>query len=153
MKLCELCLFPRPIDEERCALCDSDAFSIHSDVLPKDFALRMAAENRFGVAYLALEDEIANGGESAEKCSWLAWLALMLKDQRAVEIWSHESQRLDGESPDPHLALARAFELEQRWPEALEEYQAALRRSGLHQARRGLMEQARDRVASNIPEW
>ncbi len=113
----------------------------------------MAAEGRTDVAWKSLEEAIASGRGTALDCLHLAWLAYALRDDRAVETWCHESERLDGASPEPHIAMATVFHWDGRWPEALEEYDAALRRAGLSPERRALLEQQRAACQRQIPEW
>lgn len=111
------------------------------------------AEGRTSVAWMSIEEKIASGQGSSQDCLHLAWLAFALHDGRAVETWCHESERLDGGSPEPHIVMSAAFHRDQRWPEAVEEYDAALRRSGLSPARRALLEDRRAECRRQIPEW
>jgi tetratricopeptide (TPR) repeat protein len=123
------------------------------DTPPADLALRMIAENRFDVAYRSLEDLVQRGEESAEVCLRLAWIAWAVGDERAVETWCHESERLDESSAEPHLLLGLAQRKHGRWAEALEEFEAGLRRKGLSEPRRALLEGLRAEMEANIPEW
>ena len=93
-----------------------------------DLARRLAGEGRFGEAYLSLEDLVGRGEATAEDCLRLGWLGYAIDDQRALETWCHEAERLWPEWAEPHLALGWAVERSGRLPEALEEYDAALRR-------------------------
>lgn len=154
MTVCALCLFPRFFDAPACGICGSeDAFPAAGD-LPEDFALRMAAEGRLDVAWASLEDKVSKGDATAGDCLHLAWLAVAFKDYRAVETWCHESERLNPGSPEPHIVLATVFERGERWPEAVEEYDAALRRAvALAPSRLALLQTRRDYCQRQIPEW
>lgn len=158
MITCALCLFPRSSTQDApttgsCGICGS------SETLPPgpesgDFALRMAADGRLSVAYASLEQKIAADQATAEDCLHLAWLAFAFKDFRAVEVWSHECERLDPASPEPHLLLATVLDRGERWQEAVDEYDVALRRAAhLHASRRELIETNRASSLSRIPEW
>lgn len=116
-------------------------------------AFRLVAEGRFGEAYASLEDLVARGEETARVCQQLAWLGYALDDPRALETWCHEAERLAPESADPHLALAWAFETAGRLNEALEEYDAALKRDIAPLARRQWVRERRGAVERRIPMW
>jgi uncharacterized protein HemY len=120
---------------------------------PADLALRLIAENRFDAAYRSLEDLVQRGGESAEVCLRLAWIAWAVGDERAVETWCHESERLDDTSAEPHLLLGLAHRRHGHWVEAQEEFEAALRRAGLSERRKAQIEGLHAEVVAKIPEW
>lgn len=150
MVKCRLCELPRgggPV----CGVCGS-AEPGRATAELADPSLERIARGDLGGAYGWLEAEVREGRESAEYCRRLAWLGLAIQDFRAVEIWCHESLRLDSESAEPHLLLGYAFSREQRWPEAVEELEIALRRpveAGRGSVIQALLSEAR----SHLPEW
>jgi hypothetical protein len=143
----------RPGDEEWCLVCGRQQFEDCQAGPPADLADRLIAENRFAVAYECVEDLVSRGEETAWGCRVLAWMSFTFRDFRAVETWSHESIRLDGASPEPHLLLAYVLDGSGRWPEAVEEYDIALRREGLSVPRRQLVAELRAGCLARIPEF
>lgn len=153
MKTCLLCLFPRSEADAVCHICGRQEWREGPERIPPDFALRMASERRFGVAYASLEHEVACGRATAGDCLRLAWLGYAIGDYRAVETWCHECERLESGSAEPHVLLGYVFERGERWPEAVEEYDVALRRGRLEGERRALVESRRAHCEAQIPEW
>jgi hypothetical protein len=152
MKICYLCRLPRPEAEDRCAICRSEAYQ-RAPGSPTDDALdQLFVENRFTEAFYCMEARVAAGGEDAETCRRLAWLAWAIDDMRAVQNWAHEAMRLDGASPEPHLLLGLLFRSEDRWREAWEEFGAALRRGPHDEAREAWLRQLRDEAAGKDPD-
>lgn len=153
MTVCSLCRFPQIETEPSCTVCGVEQpFWIQEDS-PGDLAQRLASQSRFGEAYASLEDLVASGRETAHVCLQLAWLSYALDDPRALETWCHEAERLAPDWPEPHLALAWAFETSNRLNEALEEYDAALKREIAPPARRQWIRERRDAVQRRIPMW
>ena len=153
IKTCSLCRFPRPAAEQRCAICGNEDFGPASAEEPDGLTLRCVADNEFGLAYRNLEEDLTRGEEDAQKTLWLAWLACYLCDYRAVEVWSHETSRLAPDSAEPHLLLGLVLLRARRWPEAVEECDAALRKPGLAVDRRAVLETMRAEAFAQIPEW
>jgi uncharacterized protein HemY len=153
VKICSLCLLPRPDHEPVCTICENDEFSAAE--LEGDVGLeyRLLAENRLDMAYRSLEADVARGEEDGRRALWLAWLAHTFGDTRAVEIWCHEGIRLDPDSPEPHLMLGLVMMRGERWAEAVEEFEAALNKPGVALERRALLETYRADALANIPEW
>jgi hypothetical protein len=114
---------------------------------------RLICEGRFELAYSCLEDQVSRGEETARACQALAWMAYAFKDFRAVETWSHESVRLDERSPEPHILLGFVLGNAARWAEAVEEFDIALRKGLLEEARRTRLSGLRDRTFAKIPEF
>ena len=85
----------------------------------------------------------------ARRALWLAWLAHTFGDTRAVEIWCHEGNRLDPDSPEPHLMLGLVMMRGERWAEAVEEFEAALNKPGVALERRALLETYRADALAN----
>ena len=153
MKSCCLCQMPRPVEEEACLLCGSAQFDSVMDAFPADFGLRLIGENRLAAAYEYLEVLVARGEESAELCHRLAWLAYAFTDFRAVEIWSHETLRLDETMLEAHLLLGLVLQRSGRWVEASEEYSAGLRKPIAATERRARLEALLAEARGNIPEY
>ena len=153
MKTCSLCLLPRPDHEPVCAICDNDEFM----VLETDEAVGMEythlVQNRLDLAYRSLEADVARGEEDGRRALWLAWLAYAFRDTRAVEIWCHEGVRLEPDSPEPHLMLGLVMMREERWGEAVEEFEAALKKPGVTLERQAVLETFRANAFAHIPEW
>jgi hypothetical protein len=152
MTFCEFCLLPRPAGVNPCPVCGHEATGSAAPEGGDERALRLIREGLVGEAYSHLEHEAAAGRESSENCRILSWLAFSFGDARAVEIWSHEALRLGPESPEPHILMAYALDLEERWAEANDEYAAALKRR-MTPARRELVLARQSRVKALIPEW
>lgn len=153
MKHCCLCQMPRPAGEPICLLCGSAQFDSFTERLPADFALRLIGENRLAAAYEYLEGLVARGEESAGHCHRLAWLAYAFADYRAVEIWSHETLRLDDTMLEAHLLLGLVLQRAGRWAEAAEEYSAGLRKPGTSPDRRARVEALLAEARRNISEF
>jgi len=152
-KTCRLCLLSRPAGENSCQICGHAEFTIAEDAIHASLAHRLISENRLDVAWAVLEDEVSTRGQSEETCRLLAWLAFAFKDARAVETWSHEGLRIAPESHEPHVVLGYAFQHAERWSEAVEEYDAAMRCPGLSPERSSLVEGLRAACLSQIPEF
>jgi hypothetical protein len=153
MKECRLCQMPRPATEDVCLICGSAEFGSTIDQLPDDFELRLIGENRLPAAYAYLESLVARGEDSAEHCHRLAWLAFAFSDFRAVEIWSHETLRLDDGMMEAHLLLGLVLQRAGRWEEAAEEYSAGLRKSATLPQRRARLEALLADVRLKFPEY
>ena len=153
MTQCLLCGFPHLQTELPCAVCGCEEHFIVSEDAPADLACRLAGQGGLAECYAALEDLVARGEADAEDCLRLAWLSLAFEDARAVETWSHEAGRLDPAWAEPHLALAWALEKAGRWQEAVEEYEAALRRGVAGPGREAWAARRRDAALARIPEW
>lgn len=154
MNVCKLCLFPRRDPGAACPICGLDATFAVDGEIPADFALRMAYDSRLDVAWASLEEKVAREQGDARDCTHLAWLSFAFKDYRAVEVWCHESERLDAASPEPHIVLATVLERGERWQEAIDEYDAALRcATAIDPGRREYLESRRDYCLTQIPEW
>lgn len=153
MKLCSLCLLPRPDHEPVCAICDNDEFIAVEIDENAGLEYRYLVENRFDLAYRSLEEDIARGEEDGRRALWLAWLAYAFGDARAVEIWCHEGVRLSPDSPEPHLMLGLVMMRAERWSEAVEEFESALKKPGVPLERRALLETFRANALANIPDW
>ena len=153
MKECHLCQMARPAMEDVCMICGSAEFGSHIDELPDDFGLRLIGENRLPAAYAYLESLVARGEDSAEQCHRLAWLAYAFADFRAVEIWSHETLRLDDGMVEAHLLLGLVLQRAGRCAEAAEEYSAGLRKPAASPHRRARLEALLDEARRNIPEY
>jgi uncharacterized protein HemY len=153
VKICSLCLLPRPDHERVCAICENDEFG--APVSGRDVGLeyRLLAENHLDMAYRSLESDVARGEEDGRRALMLAWLAYTFGDARAVEIWCHEAIRLDPESPEPHLMLGLVLMRGERWAEAVEEFEAALHKPGVALERRAMLETYRANALANTPEW
>lgn len=152
MTTCCLCLLPlADPGRARCAVCQYSGPAVEA-AGPPDESLALIAAGRLGEAYEWLEREIGEGRESALYCRRLAWLGLAIEDIRAVEIWCHESLRLDPASPEPHLLLGYALLREARHAEALEELEAALKRP-MDGGRRMIASALREQARVHIPEW
>ena len=152
-KRCWLCQMARPAAEGCCLVCGNAQFGEVEEALPAELADRLILENRFDVAYACLEDQVSRGEETAWGCRALAWMSYAFQDFRAVETWSHESIRLDGSSPEPHILLGFVLEKGTRWEEAVEEFDIALRNSELEEGRRKMLYGLRTRSFSKIPEF
>jgi tetratricopeptide (TPR) repeat protein len=144
---------PRPDGENPCLLCGSEQFDPAIDEISSDFGLRLIGENRLAAAYEYLEGLVARGEESAGRCHRLAWLAYAFGDFRAVEIWSHETLRLDEDMPEAHLLLGLALQRAGRWAEAVEEYSAGLTRAGALPHSRVRLESLLQLALQKIPEY
>ena len=144
---------PRPAEDDPCLLCGSVEFDPPIDELPADFGLRLIGENRLAAAYEYLEGLVARGEESAENCHRLAWLAYAFADFRAVEIWCHETLRLDEGMMEVHLLLGLVLQRSSRWEEAAEEYSAGLRKLVAPSQRRARMESLLAVARQKIPEY
>jgi len=153
VKICSLCLLPRPDHEPICAICENDEFTAAE--LREDAGLeyRLLAGNQLDLAYRSLESDVARGGEDGRRTLWLAWLAYAFGDARAVEIWFHEGARLEPDSPEPCVMLGLVMMRGERWAEAVEEFEAALNKPGVTLERRALLETFRAEALANIPEW
>ncbi len=152
MKNCRFCQLPRPEEEELCHFCGSAEFDPRAEQTPADFGLRLIGENRLAAAYEYLEGLVARGEETAEHCHRLAWLAFAFGDLRAVEIWSHETLRLDAGWIEAHLLLGMVLQRAGRWAEAAEEYAAGLR-TPAPPPRRARLEALLEAARANIPEF
>jgi len=152
MKNCRFCQMPRPEDEALCQFCGSVEFDACAEQPQADFGLRLFGENRLAAAYEYLEGLVARGEETAEHCHRLAWLAYAFGDLRAVEIWSHETLRLNPGWIEAHLLLGLVLQRAGRWAEAAEEYAAGLRRPAPPQ-RKARLEALLGRARTNIPEY
>ncbi|MBL0160746.1 MAG: hypothetical protein IPP47_27225 [Bryobacterales bacterium] len=152
MKNCQFCQLRRPAEEELCQICGAVEFDPSVEGPPADFGLRLIGENRLAAAYEYLEGLVARGEETPEHCHRLAWLAYAFGDLRAVEIWSHETLRLDAGWIEAHVLLGLVLQRSGRWAEAAEEYQAGLRRPATPQ-RRARLEALLERARTNIPEY
>jgi hypothetical protein len=117
------------------------------------FADRLIGENLLGPAYQAIETSVAQGREDTDCVLQLAWLAYSFRDFRAVEIWCHEGLRLGADSAEPHLLLGLVLARGERWVEAVEEFDAALKKPGLLLERRAVLETLRAGAYANVPEW
>ena len=148
-----MCQMPRPAAEDVCMICESVEFGPTIDHLPDDFGLRLIGENRLPAAYAYLESLVARGEDSAEHCHRLAWLAFAFSDFRAVEIWSHETLRLDDGMLEAHLLLGLVLQRAGRWEEAAEEFSAGLRKPAASPQRRTRLEALLDEARRNIPEY
>ncbi len=153
MKLCCLCLLPRPDRELVCSICASDEFTSADADGSAGLEYRLIAENRLDMAYRSLEADVAAGREDGRRALWLAWLAYAFGDARAVEIWCHEGARLDPHSPEPHLMLGLVMMRGERWAEAAEEFEAALHMPDVPLERQALLETYRAGALAMIPEW
>jgi hypothetical protein len=153
MKSCCLCLLPRADSERICAICDNVDFVPADAALEQSIEAQMIAANDFNHAYERLELDIAEGLEDATKALWMAWLAFVFGDIRAVEIWSHEAKRLDPASGEPHLLMGVVLMKAERWPEAVEEFEAGLAKPTLSLDREALLGTLRAEAYANIPEW
>ena len=152
-KRCWLCQMARPGEEASCLVCGNTQFGEVEEGPPADLADRLIYESRFDVAYACLEDLVSRGEETAWGCRALAWMAYAFQDFRAVETWSHESIRLDGESPEPHILLGFVLDKASRWSEAVEEFDIALRNGELAEGRRKMLYGLRAAIHSKIPEF
>lgn len=148
--ICPFCLLPRPVDEPVCSICGDESAPLPASGVGDAGDLILSRDVR--AAYAHLESRVASGGETAEICRRLAWLALSFEDIRAVETWSHESLRLEPESAQPHLLLGLVLGGEARYAEAVAEYDLALR-SDLPEAVRGRVLALRAEAAAHVPEW
>lgn len=146
-------MFPRVEKHAECGICGCPETLTAAEEIPDDFALRLYSEGRLEAAVRFLEERVARGEATARDCLNLAWISLVLQDYRAVETWCHESERLDEVSPEPHLLLGRVLERSERWQEAVEEYDAALRRAVLEGERLELVSRLREECRQRIPEW
>ena len=153
MKLCSLCLLPRPDHEPVCAICENDEFVASEADRNMGLEYRYLVENHLDLAYRCLEADVAQGAEDGRRAMWLAWLAYAFGDPRAVEIWCHEGARLDPDSPEPHLMLGLVMMRAERWSEAVEEFEAALRKPGITLERMAILETFRANAFANIAEW
>jgi hypothetical protein len=143
----------RPEAEAVCLVCGNAQFGELQEAPPAELADRLIYESRFDVAYACLEDLVSRGEETAWGCRALAWMSYAFQDLRAVETWSHESIRLEEESPEPHILLAFVLDKASRWAEAVEEFDIALRNSELEEGRRKMLYGLRARSHSKIPEF
>ena len=153
MKLCTLCLLPRPDHEPVCAICQNDEFTAAELEESAGLEYRLLAENHLDMAYRSLESDVARGGEDGRRTLWLAWLAYAFGDARAVEIWCHEGARLEPDSPEPHVMLGLVMMRAEPWAEAVEEFEAALKKPGVTLERRALLETFRAEAFANVSEW
>lgn len=153
MKLCCLCLLPRPDREPVCSICASDEFTSAEGDERAGLEYRLIGDNRLDMAYRSLEADVAAGLEDGRRALWLAWLAYAFNDARAVEIWCHEGVRLNPDSPEPHLMLGLVMMRGERWAEAAEEFEVALRKPGVPLERVALLETYRAGALARIPEW
>lgn len=153
MRVCLVCRYPHFQSGLSCTVCGGEEFFIAGEVDPGDLALRLVSEGRHGEAYASLEDLVARGEETAEDCVRLAWLGFAFDDHRAVETWCHEAERLAPGWAEPHVVMGWALERAGRWVEALEEYDAALRRGVEPGEREDLVKRRRVRVEGRIPRW
>jgi uncharacterized protein HemY len=153
VKICSLCLLPRPDHEPVCAICENDEFAAAELEASAGLEYRLLAENHLDLAYQSLESDVARGAEDGRRTLWLAWLAYAFRDFRAVETWCHEGARLEPGSPEPHVMLGLVMMRGQRWAEAVEEFEAALNKPGVTLERRALLETFRAEALANIPEW
>jgi tetratricopeptide (TPR) repeat protein len=153
MKICSLCLLPRADHERICAICDNSDFEPWPAAGEGDVTAQTIAANHFDLAYLRLERELAEGREDAQRARWLAWLAYTFGDIRAIEIWCHEAARLDPASSEPYLLMGIVLMRAERWPEAVEEFDAGLARPELPVERQALLGTLRAEAFANIPEW
>jgi tetratricopeptide (TPR) repeat protein len=153
MNLCLMCRFPQIQTRSSCAVCCCEQTFTCEEEAAGDLAQRLAGEGRFGEAYLSLEDLVGRGEATAADCLRLGWLGYAIDDQRALETWCHEAERLWPEWAEPHLALGWALERAGRLPEALEEYDAALRRGVAPGEREEWVKARRAGVEARIPLW
>ncbi len=153
MKLCALCLLPRPDHERVCAICDNDDFVAAEAGENTGLEYRYLEENQLDLAYRCLEADVAEGAEDGRRAMCLAWLAYAFGDPRAVETWCHEAARLDPDSPEPHLMLGLVMMRAERWGEAVEEFEVALRKPGITLERQAVLETFRANAFANIAEW
>jgi tetratricopeptide (TPR) repeat protein len=155
MNECLLCRFAHIQTELSCAVCGCEQqFMTKPEMeIAEDLTRRLAAAGRFGEAYASLEDLVARGEESADACLRLAWLGFAVGDLRALETWCHEAERLAPDWAEPHLALGWAFEQAGRLPEAIEEYDAGLRRGVAPEERAAWVRARRDAVQGRLPLW
>jgi uncharacterized protein HemY len=153
VKLCSLCLLPRPDHEPVCAICENDEFTAAEMDHNAGLEYRYLVENHLDLAYRSLEADVAQDNEDGRRALWLAWLAYAFGDNRAVEIWCHEGVRLAPDSPEPHLMLGLVMMRAERWSEAVEEFEAALKKPDVPLERQAVLETFRAKAFANIPEW
>lgn len=141
---------PRPA---ACSICQTGGLLPWPDGRLLTLELRLIAADRLGEAYAALSGRASRGAGDFEACLQLAWLAYAFQDLRAVEIWCHECARLDPGSAGPHVVLGHVFQRSGRFEEALEEYEAALRRPSLSGPVRRIVETSLRQTRESIPEF
>jgi len=153
VKICSLCRIPRPDHEPVCAICDNDEFTAAGNGAYTGIECRYLMDNRLDLAYNSLEADVAGGDEDERRTLWLAWLAYAFDDLPAVETWWHEAVRLNPDSPEPHLLLGLVRMRGEHWSEAVEEFDAGLKKPGISLDRQAVLETFRANAIANIPEW
>ena len=153
MKYCSLCLLPRPDHEPVCAICDNDEFTVAESDECTGLEHWYLKENHLDLAYRCMEADVAQGAEDLRRTLWLAWLAYAFGDSRAVETWCHEAARLDSDSAEPHLMLGLVLMRAERWSEAVEEFDAGLKKPGVTLERQAVLAAFRANAFANIAEW
>jgi hypothetical protein len=89
-----------------------------------------------GRAIDLLEQAIASGDESPQICKETAKLCLIVNEVRAFTNYCHEAMRLDPSDPEPHLMIGRVLSDYERWEEASEALEYALRMPALTTSQR-----------------
>ncbi|MBI2686830.1 MAG: hypothetical protein HYX27_10975 [Acidobacteria bacterium] len=90
--------------------------------------VRLAAEDKLGDAFVALEECVTLDPDHGLACKELARLSLIANEVRAFTNWLHEAQRIDERDPEPHVMMAEHLVARRRWEEADMEVRLALRR-------------------------
>jgi tetratricopeptide (TPR) repeat protein len=90
-------------------------------------ARSLAAGGEVGKAIDLLEQAVAMGEESSLICKEIARLCLSVNEVRAFTNWCHEAMRLDPFDGEPQLMIARVLVSQQRWGEAVESLDQAVR--------------------------
>ena len=152
IKNCVLCGLPRPLNEVACAVCGCDEYEESSDS-GSDLGGWLIAANRWRDAFALYEDDVAHNRDNAGACLRLAWLASVVRDFRAVEVWAHEAQRLEPDAPGAHILLGLVLRSESRWEECLAEFDAALVRLTLGSRRHAVLTTLRGNARSQLPAW
>lgn len=150
VKHCELCRMPRPAHEQACRFCECGCFG---EIVDAELVERLIAQNRWQDAFSFCEDAVARNPGGSEVCVRLAWLAYVVRDFRAVEVWSHEAQRQHPELPDAHILLGTVLKAAGRWEESLQEFDAALSKLDDETARKKHVADRRADARSHLPEW
>ncbi|MBI5085561.1 MAG: hypothetical protein HZB13_13295 [Acidobacteria bacterium] len=150
---CPMCGMASSAAAGACSICGASGLAPWPAGAELPLDQRLTASGRLADAYALLQDQVSRVQQDAPSCVRLAWLAYAFEDMRAVEIWCHEASRLDGDSAEPHMLLGLEFQRSARWPEALEEYGAALRKPGLSTERHELLTRLSAECRGQMPEW